>query len=102
MSFLTCKMSLKKGYMEMSENFYHEILFFVLSASISHYFTSPPHSLDSHQKQKDETVYSPFVRLPSMNKTQKMQIQPSLNKTFCSTLPPPTNQQVKHSKPQNK
>ena len=28
----------KKGYMEMSENFYFEIVFFVLSASISHYF----------------------------------------------------------------
>ena len=35
--FLIFKNESKKGYIEMSEIFYHEILILVLSASISHY-----------------------------------------------------------------
>ena len=40
--FFDYKNESKKGYMEMSENFYFEILFFVLSASISHYLYRLP------------------------------------------------------------
>ena len=38
--------------------------------------------------------------LESLNKTRgkKMQFQPALNKTFCSTPPPPNQQRLKHSK----
>ena len=35
--FFDCKIGSKKGYMEMPENFYLEILILVRSASISHY-----------------------------------------------------------------
>ena len=45
MSFLIVKMGAKKGYVEMSENFYLEIIIFVPSASISHYLAQVTHGL---------------------------------------------------------